>query len=50
MKKIYNKLSHILFSIAILAATLSVNVTCCRRYHQEELSDQLSRLRKYKDE
>lgn len=48
MKKIYRRASRIIMGLAMVVATLSVNVTCHRRYYQEELGDQLQELRKYK--
>lgn len=48
MKKIYQRASRIIMGMAMIVATLSVNVTCHRRYYQEELGDQLQKLRKYK--
>lgn len=50
MKKMYYHISKMLFGLAMVAATLSVNVTCNRRYYQEKLSNQLGGVRKYKDE
>jgi hypothetical protein len=49
MNKIYKILSRIVFQAVILAAAASVNVTCYRRYYQEELDEQLDGLRKYRD-
>lgn len=50
MKKISSKLFKLLFNIVFMAATISVNTTCYRKYYQEELNDQLDGLRKYKYE
>ncbi len=50
MRKLYNKLYRVAFSLALIAATVSVNVTCGRKYYQEELTDQLDKMRKYKNE
>lgn len=50
MKKLYYRISKILFGLVMMAAMVSINITCDRRYYQEKLSSQLDGLRKYKDE
>ena len=48
MKRVYGRASRIIMGLAMVVATLSVNVTCNRRYYQGELGDQLQELRKYR--
>ncbi len=50
MRKVYTRLSKILFQIIMAVAVMSVNTTCTTRYYQERLDDELQTLRKYKDE
>lgn len=47
--KFSSKVTRLLYSFAITAATVAANTTCCRRYYQEEMSPQLNSLRKYHD-
>lgn len=50
MRHMFNKIYKVLFNLALVAAISSVNITCNRKYYQEELTGQLEGLRKYKDE
>lgn len=50
MRKVYYKVSKILFNVIFAVAVASVNVTCGRKYYQEKLDGRLEALRKYKDE
>lgn len=50
MKYISQMICRMLFAVTFAVATFSVNVTCNRKYYQEELDDGLDSLRKYKDE
>lgn len=47
MKRLYYYISKVVFSLAFLMATVSVNTTCNRRFYQEKMDDQLNMLRKY---
>jgi len=38
------------YLLPILVAVISVNVTCYGRYYQDSLTQQLDKLRKYRDE
>ena len=49
MRKIRKNLCKIMYSLVVLVATISVNVTCYGRFYQEKLDQQLDGLRKYKD-
>lgn len=50
MKNLSNKLSKVLCSLAIMAATVAVNSACLWRFYQEEMDEQLNSLNRYKDE
>ena len=50
IRKVYVKLAKVVFNFILVVAMMSVNVTCSGRFYQEELDEQLNRLRKYKDE
>ncbi len=49
MNKIYKSFCKALYQMVLLAAMVSVNMTCLRRYYQDEVDAQLDGLRKYRD-
>lgn len=49
MNRIYKSFCKVLYQMVLLAAIASVNVTCLRRYYQDEVDAQLDGLRKYRD-
>jgi hypothetical protein len=50
MNDINRYIVQIMYKIIILVAVISVNVTCYGRYYQDSLTQQLDKLRKYRDE
>lgn len=49
MDKLRKYIYKCLFKVVMLAAIVSVNITCNGRYYQEEMDEQLNDLRKYTD-
>lgn len=47
MKKVISKLYRGMFCMAMLAATVFVNSTCAYKLYQEELPQELGKLRKH---
>lgn len=47
MKRIINRINSGIFCMAMLAATFFVNTTCAHKLYQEELPEELGKLRKH---
>lgn len=47
MKKVINKIYRGIFCMAMLATTVLVNATCAHKLYQEELPEELGKLRKH---
>lgn len=47
MKRIINKFYKSIFSMAMLMTTVLVNSTCSHKLYQEELPEELTKLRKH---
>lgn len=47
MKKVMCKVYRGIFCLAMLVSTMFVNVTCSNKLYQEELPEELGKLRKH---
>lgn len=47
MKKVINKIYRGIFCMAMLVATVAVNSTCLYKLYQEQLPEELGKLRKH---
>lgn len=47
LKKLYLKWGHVLAAVALIVAGNTVNVACSHHFYQEEIPDQMKKLRKF---
>lgn len=47
MRKLYLKWGHVLAALVLMVASHTINITCSANFFQEEIPDQIKKMRKF---